>query len=182
MLYQIKKYIVISSLSFVAAALLFALCNQIIIISWSYNKKNEHTDVSSFCKKEIVLHYFYREKWNSEKLELLWSDNITKNTHQLINAWLALLDEEQITQKKITLQTALLSASGTLYLSFDNNMLSKEDAIFKKWMLIEGLLKTMRENGIIVQQVQLLVQHKHLLDQHIDFSMPWPAQGFMKSC
>jgi len=182
MFYHIKNYIIISILSFLSAILFFLLYNQIIVITWSQSKQQEQTDISSFCKKEITLHYFYREKWKSEKLELLWSDSITKNTHQLINAWLTLLDEEQITQKKIALQAALLSTSGTLYLSFDNNPLSKEDTIFKKWILIESLFKTIRENGIAVQDVQLLVHHRPLVDQHLDFSMAWPIQGFMKSC
>ena len=131
-------------------------------------------------KKEITLHYFSHEKWNCEKQELLWSDSTTKNTYQLINAWLTLLDEEQIISKKITLQTALLSTSGTMYLSFDHNLLSKEDTIFKKWMLIEGLLKTIAINNIPVQQVQFLVHHQPLHDPHLDFSSPWPVYGFIK--
>lgn len=181
-MHSIKNYFIPSSAAFIIGMLFFAFYNQWIIIKVPFNKNQNSTPTSMICKKEITLHYFHHEKWNNEKQELLWSDNTTKNTHQLINAWLTLLDEECITSKKITLQTALLSQSGTMYLSFDHNFLKKEDTIFNKWMLIEGLLKTIKTNTISIQHVQLLVQHQPLIDQHLDFSMSWPVHGFIKSC
>jgi hypothetical protein len=174
-----KNYIIISALSFIAAIFFFALYNQWLIITIAQNKNKEIIQTSILRKKEIILYYFNHEKWNNEKQEILWSDNATKNIYQLLNAWLTLLDEERIISKKITLQTALLSSSGTMYLSFDHNPLAKEDIIFKKWILIEGLLKTITVNNIPIQYVQFLVQHQLLHDQHIDFSMPWPVQGFI---
>ena len=176
-----KNYIIISLISFISALLFCALYNQWIIISIpSAHKKEASEKISSFYKKEITLHFFNQNRWHTEKQELLWSDKITKNAHQLINAWLSLLDEECITPKKITLQAALLSHSGTLYISFDHYPFTKEDIIVKKWMFIEGLLKPLTRNDINVQTVQFLVQHQPLTDQHLDFSLPWPAQGFVK--
>jgi hypothetical protein len=179
-MHSVKNYSVLSIVSFIIALIFYIFYNQWIIVTILNNNKVEFVQ-SSLCKKEITLHYFHHEKWNNEKQELLWSNSIAKNSYQLINAWLTLLDEEGIISKKITLQTALLSTSGTLYLSFDNNILSKEDTIFKKWMLIEGLLKTIKENNIAIQSIQFLIQHQPLIDYHLDFSMPWPAQGFIKS-
>ena len=89
-------------------------------------------------------------------------------------------DDERIVTKKTVLQSALLSQSGTAYISFDHNVLSKEDPIFKKWMIIEGLLKTIHTNEIPIQQVQFLIQHQQLNDPLLDFSLPWPIHGFMK--
>jgi len=66
-----------------------------------------------------------------------------------------------------------------VYLSFDHNIFAKEETIFKKWMLIEGLLKTLAFNGIAISYVQFLVQHQQLHDAHLDFSLAWPIQGFM---
>ena len=98
----------------------------------------------------------------------------------LINAWLSLLEEEHILTKKTMLQSALITVSGHAYLSFDHNILSKEEIIFRKWMLIEGLLKTIAAHDIAITHVQFLVQHQPLHDAHLDFSLPWPLYGFMK--
>ncbi len=176
---MIKKYIFLSLLSFLTAIILFALCNEWIIITIPSSHNNIHTTPTIINKKEVVLSYFHREKWNKEKAELLWSESITKNARQLISAWLNLLDEEHVITKKITLQDALISTSGTLYISFDQYPLKKDDTIFNKWMFIEGLLKTLRDNNICAHNVHFLVQHQPLNDQHIDFSLPWPLQGFL---
>ena len=176
-----KTYIIISSASFIAALIFFAIYNQWILFRAPWAAKNELTSSAVIQKKQITHHYFYRDKWKTEKQELLWSNSTEKNIFQLINAWLALLDEEHILTKKTTLQSALVSTSGCVYLSFDHNILGKEETILKKGLLIEGLLKTVAASGIPVQHVQFLVQHQQLHDAHLDFSLPWPIHGFMKS-
>lgn len=131
-------------------------------------------------KKQVNLFFWNRQSWKKETQELLWTEDTARNIQHLINAWLSLLDEEKLLKKKIGLETALLSPSGhEAYLSFDRNPLSKEQTIFEKWMIIEGLLKTLRENEVSLQRVQLLVHHKPLNDRHLDFSKPWPLGGFM---
>lgn len=126
------------------------------------------------------MHYYHGDKWKAEKQELLWSDSVEQNILQLLNAWFMLLDEEHITPKKTMVQSALISTADCAYLSFDHNIFTKEETIFKKWMLIEGLLKTLVANGILLQQVQFFVQHQQLYDAHLDFSFPWPVHGFLK--
>jgi len=176
---MIKNYLIVSFLSFIVAIFFFVLYNQHIIIYMPQQKTIQSPARAQHYKKEITLHFFHHDKWVCEKQELLWSDSVTTNSYQLINAWLAILDEERITTKKVTLQAALLSTDKTLYLSFDHNPLSKEETIVKKWMLCEGLLKTIRENSLAVHSVQFLVQHQPLVDYHLDFSSPWLIQGFM---
>jgi hypothetical protein len=175
-----RLHIIISTSAFFSALLFFAVYNQWILFCTPWIAKNI-TDTSSVMqKKQVIHHYFHGDKWKTEKQELLWTESCEKNVFQLINAWLTLLDEERITAKKVMLQSALTSASGCVYLSFDHNILGKEEALFKKWMIIEGLLKTILLNNIPVQQVQFLVQHQQLHDAHLDFSLPWPIHGFMK--
>lgn len=136
-------------------------------------------NASVIQKKQISHYYFHGDKWKMEKQELLWTESVEKNLFQLINAWLILLDEEHVTVKKTMLQSALVSSAGCVYLSFDHNILGKEETIFKKWMIIEGLLKTIILNGVAIQQVQFLVQHQQLHDAHLDFSLAWPVHGFL---
>ena len=127
------------------------------------------------------MYYYHGDKWKTEKQELLWSDSVEKNILQLLNAWFTLLDEEHVTPKKTMVQSALISTADCVYLSFDHNLFAKEETIFKKWMLIEGLLKTLHANDIAVSYVQFLVQHQQLHDAHLDFSFSWPIQGFIKN-
>ena len=123
--------------------------------------------------------YWHNGAWQTEHQELIWGSNTEKNCLYLINTWLTLLDEEGIMEKRVTLQTALLSPSGQeIYLSFDRSPFQPEDSTFAKWMWIEGLLKTLRENEVKLTNVQILVHHQPINDQHLDFTNPWPLQGF----
>ncbi len=172
-------YIIISAASFFTALLFFAIYNQWIIFCSPWSASAEKTSSVLIHKKQITHHYYHGDKWKTEKQEMLWQDNVEQNIFHLINAWLLLLDEEHITAKKTTLQSALVTTAGCAYLSFDHNILGKEDTIFKKWMVIEGLLKTIVANGITIHHVQFLVQHQPLQDAHLDFSLPWSVHGFI---
>lgn len=177
--YTSRSYIIISSVAFLCA-LLFAVYNQWILFCAPWSAQNITSRSSVIQKKQVTHYYFHGDKWKTEKQELLWTESVEKNIFQLINAWLTLLDEEHITAKKIMLQSALISTAGCVYLSFDHNILGKEETIFKKWMVIEGLLTTIALNNIPIQHVQFLVQHQQLHDVHLDFSLPWPIHGFLK--
>lgn len=176
-----RQYVIISGISFITSLLFFGVYNQLIIFRAPWCNNNFVNTSSLIQKKQIVHHYFHGDKWKTEKQEMLWAESSEKNIFHLVNAWLLLLDEEHITVKKTTLQSALVANSGCVYLSFDHNILGKEETIFKKWMLIEGLLKTIATNGIAISHVQFLVQHQPLHDAHLDFSMPWPVHGFRKN-
>ena len=179
---QISRFhLIISSAVFILALLFFALYNQWILFSFPLGGSNTASASSVIQKKQITHYYFHADKWKTEKQEMLWAESTEKNIFHIVNAWLTLLDEEHITTKKITLQSVLISTAGCVYLSFDNNVLGKHDSIFRKWMLIEGLLKTIVLNDIAVQQVQFLVHHKQLHDAHLDFSLAWSIHGFIKN-
>jgi hypothetical protein len=175
-----RTHIIISSVTFISALLFFAIYNQLILFSSPWSMQHATNTSSAIQKKQITMHYYHGDKWKAEKQELLWSDSVEKNILQLLNAWFTLLDEEHITPKKTMVQSALISNADCAYLSFDHNIFTKEETIFKKWMLIEGLLKTLVANGIVLQQVQFFVQHQQLYDAHLDFSFPWPVHGFFK--
>lgn len=175
-----QLYVLISSSAFLLALIFFGIYNQFILFSIPWNIQNKATTSSVIQKKPIALHYYHGDKWKTEKQELLWSESVEQNIAQLLNAWFTLLDEEHITPKKTMIQSALLSTAGCVYLSFDHNIFGKEDTIFKKWMIIEGLLKTLALNDIVISHVQFLVQHQQLHDAHLDFSLSWPIHGFLK--
>lgn len=129
-------------------------------------------------KKNITLYYWYHDKWQRENIELIWATDSAKTIEYIANSWLALLDEEQVMEKKVTVQTVALTQSKYAYISFDRSPFNKEQTTHDKLQLIEGLLKTIRENEVKLQGIHFLVQHQPLVDAHLDFSNSWPLNGF----
>lgn len=173
------RNILACAISFMAAFLFFALYNQWIIFTVPTCGAQE-SYTHAIAKKNVTLTYFSNDKWHTETENLLWSSSQTESLTYLINTWLSLLDDAHITPKKIGLESALISGAATAYVSFDHTIFSKDDSIFKKWMLIEGLLKTINNAQLSLQHIQFLVHHQHMNDIHLDFSKPWPIAGFEK--
>ena len=175
-----RHTIILSSAGFFLGTLFFALYQEWIIIRYPWRTKLHQQHLHT--KKTAPLTFWHNGAWHTETQELIWSESVAHNVQYLVTSWLTLLQEEEVTDKKITLQSAALSPSGQeAYLSFDRNLLPKECSSYEKWMRIEGLLRTMRENDIQLQGVHILVHHQPLQDPHLDFSNPWPLTGFLVS-
>jgi hypothetical protein len=179
MMREYRWYALLSFAAFVAAMLFFVMYHHMIVIYFPYGSAVALDNSAIIQKKQVTFYYFHGDKWKTEKQELLWTEHNEHNLLQLLNAWLMVIDEAHIITKKTAVQSVLITLAGDAYISFDHTIIGKEDTIFKKWMLVEGLLKTVALNDCKVQQVQLLVQHQHLSDPHLDFSALWPIHGFM---
>lgn len=174
-----KYYFIICFISIAIGILFFVLQQEIVIINYPNTRMEQNLSIKA-TKKLVKLIFWHQNKWKTETQELIWHNDTSKNIYYLINNWLTLLDEEKIMNKKVSLQSVLLSPSEhEAYLSFDRNPFSKQQTTFSKWMIIEGLCKTIRKNNITLQQIQLFVCHKPLQDLHLDFSKAWPINGFL---
>jgi hypothetical protein len=177
-------YLITSLVSLFCGITFFVVYQELIVIRCSTKNLSKHDPIykQHATKKTITIHYWHAGEWKTETENIIWSNDKTHNLKTVVTNWLNLLDEEQITEKKISLQTAILMPSEhDAYLSFDNNPLPQEKATIQKLMLIEGLLKTIRENEIPIQTIQLLVHHQPVQDYHLDFSNPWPICGFVET-
>lgn len=152
-----------------------------LVINLQSRVSNQATTLPEFEKKPITLTYWHNDRWMHEQVEIIWSDNCQQTVKHMVDAWLTLLDDERIMDKKVTLQSCLCSSNQQeLLLSFDRNPFPVQASTYEKWMWIEGLLKTIRDNGIKVQAVRFLVHHQELHDYHLDFTNSWPINGFIK--
>jgi len=162
--------------------LFFLLYHKILIVHWSFPSKifsSEH--VEPVLKKTLTFFFWKNQRWNKEDAEILWHSNEAQRILYLSNRWLTFLDEEQVLEKKVTVQDACLSQPGKeAYVSFDCTPFSKNISTRQKLMLIEGLSKTLQTAGISVQTIFFLVDHAPLHDPHIDFSQGWPLKGFVE--
>ena len=160
--------------------LLFMLHEEWVIIRFPCTAQlQQNTITQSTDKKRVTLYFWLHDAWHHESTELLWSNNQTKNLQYVISSWLALLDEDELMPKRVLLQQIMVTQSGNVYISFDRKPFSKETTTYKKWLWIEGLIKTIRENTNNLSSIYFLVDHKPLVDLHLDFSRLWPLQGFM---
>lgn len=179
-----KKLLILSTICAISGALFYALHQGWIIINTSLAKpeyKAEQAHKPATTQKKATLYYWHHDAWHHESNELVWTSHNAQNVVYLVNSWLSLLDDEKITTKKVSLQTAMFSPTGNeLYISFDRSLLSKEATTYEKWMLIESLLKTLRENGIAPHLIRFLINHQPMIDAHLDFNSPWPIHGFIK--
>jgi hypothetical protein len=175
---NIKQYILISASCFTLGLLLFAIHQKWIIINLPSTQKNIAM-VSTTHKKNCRLFYFHNNKWHTETSMLIWSENSADNLSLLVNQWLSLLHEEKIIKKKTILESACVSEHQELLLSFDRTLFGKEATTHEKLMIVESLLKTIRENEPTIKKVRILVAHQALPDYHLNFTNPWPIQGFV---
>lgn len=175
------NYIVLS-FACCALGMLYFAYNQgwILIRSSSYNAEVERTVQNLRAqKKQVSLTFWHHDKWNTESVDILETNDKAQTIQHLINSWLTLLDEDHIMTKKVTLQSAMISPSGQLYLSFDRNPFDENSSTHEKWMWLESLLKTIRNNKTGIQTIRFLVHHHTMEDHHLDFSNPWPIAGFL---
>lgn len=171
-----------SGLSLLLGILLYAYLQEWIIVCWPGNKGSGISLLQAGTKKKVTFSYWHNSAWHQEMQELVISTNTSESLQALVSGWLVLTEQEGISDKKVSLQTGLLSSGDRYaYLSFDRNPLPTECSTFTTWMWVEGLLRTLRENGMSFQGVYFLVQHEPLQDDHLDFSNPWPLTGFLKN-
>ena len=132
------------------------------------------------CSKKKVTIFYFRNKWEHEATEIVWSKEETQNAQQLVQAVLSLLTENSTT-KKVTIEQVISSYNNQyLFIFFDKSPLPKNISIHAKLMVIESILKTLRDNNIKTPNIYFLVNNQPLPDAHLDFSIAWPLQGFAK--
>lgn len=178
-----KKIITFSVIALCIGFITYAYFNHWIIIAYPQSQSSTtHSPFPGHQKRKVKLYYWHNNNWHTENSELLWSNNKVECITYLIRAWLTLLEEEMVTHRSVALQTAILTASQQeLFLSFDRKPFDQDSNTYIKWMWVEGLLKTVRLNNLDIQRVTFLEHHQPLQDDHLDFSNPWPINGFLPS-
>ncbi|BDC34161.1 hypothetical protein Noda2021_01190 [Candidatus Dependentiae bacterium Noda2021] len=164
-----------------ALGILFFFCyNQYIIFNFSkgFAKENKHLQLLKKKTSLATLHYWINNKWHKENSTVLVSEDAADMSKQLISQLLDIFDQEKIIDKQITLQHVISMGVGHLLVSFDRNPLSKNKNSYEKLMLIESILKTIRENNIKISDITFCAHYKPLNDAELDFSNPWPIYGF----
>jgi hypothetical protein len=179
-----KRIFAILLLSWCACALgaLFFAWHQkyILIIVPSREFNASHEQVAS-KKQQVTMWYYKEHRMAHETIDMVWPHDTVAQVTTLVTTWLTLLHEHEIVTKKIACEAVASTESGMeLIISCDRNLFEKQMSTETKLMIVESLLKTLREQDIKVQQIRFLVNHKPMLDTHLDFSHPWPLSGYVE--
>lgn len=133
----------------------------------------------TYTKYKATLFAWRNQQWVKEFSEILRSESEAENAKILLQTLLNFLHEEKILAKKVTVECVMAEITGQeLIVCLDKNPLSKQMATYDKIMVMNGILKTLKENDIKRPLIRFLVNHQPMNDTHLDFSVAWPLEGF----
>jgi hypothetical protein len=172
---KLSHIITLSFLSTLAGIAFLSYEHEWIIIRSPWNM-SEHSSTPGLSKQKIVFSYWCQHAWKEEAKELIITDEPEKRVATIIANWLTMLHEEKIIKEKVVLESALFDPANTrLYISFDQTPFGINQSTHEKWMFIQGLMRTLKENQIQLQGIYFLVNHAPLQDDQLDFTNPWPV-------
>lgn len=119
--------------------------------------------------------------WHKEEQSCVFPHDTAAALQNLMGTWVSLVNEERISAQPLQLTSALVGDEHIAYVSFEQTPFSLEQSTQSRWLFVESLLRTVRENLPQITSVMLLVHHKPLIDRCLDFSKPWPIQGFLEA-
>jgi hypothetical protein len=183
MQHRTKAYLL--GLCAIAGILMYAWYHNIIVIQLHrfQNKQQANSATRAAIKRRTVqMHYWHQNRWKSEGTKIIWNPKKKNvNIARLAQAWFTLLEEDNLLSKRVTVQSCALSGSqSTAFLSLDRSPFEEQSSIRMKWLIIEGLLKTIRSNTTGLSDIHLLCHNQPIKDYHIDFEGAWPVSGFYK--
>ncbi len=162
-----------------AGFLFYGLYNEYIIIRLPSRDGALIYEQPPIQRKNAKFIYWHNGKFAVEQKMVLYSNDVLFTLTEVVTHWLATLEQERATEKKIALDAVLLDRSGTeACISFDRSPFLPSQSTFQKLVWIEGLLKTLKEAGLPVQKVRFLVKSKPLQDAHLDFNHAYPLSGY----
>lgn len=168
-----------------SGVLFFLIQREFIIIQWSYPPKNisQNFSVDGTTTRIIMLYCWNNKRLLDHQVSLIWyRTNPAENLKTLVSAWIDFAHSEHILSKSIVLQNAwYASHNKEAYLSFDQPIFDATWSIKKKIFLMQSLLKTIGKTDLQIQHLVFLINHQPMIDDHLDFSYPWPLDGFISN-
>lgn len=174
------KFIFISTVFLLCGVLFFLNQESWIIINVTKPKTAIKTNNFHIQAKETPLWIFSQGKFQKETTEIIFSNDHAQTIKLLINNWLATLEEENIINKQITVHSVILSPSGQdAFICLTDSPLEKQISTHTKLMIIESMLKTLKDAQLDLVHIRLLVHHQPMQDAHLNFNISWPIHGYI---
>lgn len=177
------RYPVITIACLLAGTIMFLTQKNWLVIHWNFGTVEGETTVqqkTDSARKKARIYFWKNEKFQHEDTVIIWNgENGNENLKHLTNAWLSTQLEEKVFIKKIELENVAVSTQDQeAFISFNQTFAWEEWSIFKKYKLIESLLKTIQNAAPNIKHVTFLVNNRPMEDAHLNFLHPWPVDGF----
>jgi hypothetical protein len=176
------KIIICSTMLLLLGALFFLHQESWIIISLpTRSSLTTLTPTMHAQAKKVKLYLWQKNKFKEEMCEIVINNNNKAQTIQLIlNQLLNAFEEEKTIDQQISVQSVILSTSGQeAFISFDQNPLNRQASTYAKLMIIESILKTLKESALDIASVRFLLHHQPLEDHELNFNISWPVCGYL---
>lgn len=131
-------------------------------------------------KKEIILYFWLHDEWRNESITVRIAESLQEQALTILHAWFYEAAQSGFIPHPCTLETALYDArTSCLYLSCTTSPLDIQKSTYENLIVLESLLKTIRENiPHRIQSIQLLINHTILEHPYIICTKPMPISGF----
>jgi hypothetical protein len=161
----------------IAGMLWYAWLHEWFIITYPHMTHNAQQQ--TYIKKRVALYYPQSDSVRSEYQELVYTADTATYLKNIVTAWLTAMHQEGIITKKITVSVCLGCAQQEAYVSFSDAFLPTQDSLFHQCLLIEGLLKSIREQISSLYKIHFLVNHEPMPHDQLDFTHPWLMNGYL---
>ena len=176
-----KIILLLTSLTLLLCGVLFFLHQESwIIISLPSTGAMGSKQTPTIKSQEATLWIYNKGEFHKETTEIILSDDIAQTVKLLVNNWFALLEEERITDQQITVQSvAMASNNQEAFISLHQYPFDKQASTHTKLMLMESLLKTIKDAELEITSIRLLLHHQPLQDDQLNFDISWPIVGYL---
>ncbi len=176
---SIKRLLLLSSLLLVGGFLFLMLQRNWLIVHVAYfpfspTSTADNMKSAPAYQKQITISYYKNGGLVREESIAMWHENdIAQTLKQVVKQWLNVLQDAHLLRPHLAVATvAVATGSGEAYVSFDSALFIKEMSIKSKWLIIESLCKTIRDNELALHALTLLNNDHPMDDDHLDFSHP----------
>ena len=170
----------LSLLFFILGILFFGYQESWIIINIPQTSIWQNLQKPQPMHMNVKLWAFKNNQWIQEIKQIIKTNDTAQTIQNLLNSWFLFLEEEHIISKTITIESVVLSPTQKLaFISLTHNPFMPHVSTYECLMLIESIVKTLRENNIQLQSIQLLIRHTPWHDHRLNMEIPWPLSGYI---
>ena len=166
-----------SLLLFLASGLWYAIDHQYLLVTV---RTGESFKPDQAKDKTITLSWYQGDTLHTDTQRVLWPEHEAERIKNMVNAWLAHLQEERLLPGTVHVETVALVPSRTeAIINLSEPLFSLCTSIAEKAYLLEGLLMTICHAEPSITAVRFLVHNNLWLDDHLEMRNSIPTAGFM---
>lgn len=163
-----------SIISFGIGLFLFFIHNNKIIII----QKPQDVPIPVKMQKTIPFYYAVDDILKKEDHPIIWDTEPEHTIQTIVTEWFHFMHQEGYVPKKIYAKSVAYNPKrNEIYIDLSDFPFGKNHSTAKKILFIESLFKTI---SVVpgITTIMLLCDEKPLIDPHLDFSYPWPIDGY----